>query len=291
MIEGGRRLASIALPALLVAGGVFALGVAVGIGLAGREEAARPLATVSGDGTAERAETGGTQAIKAAVSEESKKPRKRRIFEVASVVDGDRIMLSTGKRVRLAQIDAPEATEGECYGRKSAKPLRKLLPAGTKVRLETDPKLESVDRYGRLVRYVLKDGRNLNIELVARGAASVLGDRGRYASELLRSARRAKAAGQGLWGFCPGTRLDPFHRLSAGAAPTTKRRTRVTRRPRTAERNRRATRYVVKRGDTLWEIAVERYAEPWPAMRRIKKRNGLPNLRVKAGQVLILPPG
>ena len=247
-------------------------------------------ATVSADGAAERAEDGGKHALEAAVSEEGEKPRKRRMFEVASVIDGDRIMLSTGKRVRLAQIDAPEATEGECYSRKSAKALRKLLPAGTKVRLETDPNLENVDRYGRLVRYVLKDGRNLNLELVARGAASVLGDRGRYAADLLRSAHRAKAAGRGLWGSCPGTRLDPFRRLSAEVAPRTKRATRATRRPQAEKGNRRATRYVVKRGDTLWEIAIERYAAPWPAMRRIKKRNRLPNLRVKAGQVLILPP-
>jgi len=131
---------------------------------------------------------------------------------VARVVDGDTLDLEGGDRVRLVQIDTPELREGECYGDEAARALAELLPPGTPVRLEADPGLDGVDRYGRLLRYVHRDGTNVNLELVLRGAASVWffeGDRGRYADELLEAARSAQAAGRGLWGACPGTRLDP----------------------------------------------------------------------------------
>ena len=40
------------------------------------------------------------------------------------------------------------------------------------VTLEADPALDRVDRYGRLLRYVLRAGRNVNLELVRLGAAA-----------------------------------------------------------------------------------------------------------------------
>jgi endonuclease YncB( thermonuclease family) len=36
---------------------------------------------------------------------------------VASVYDGDTLMLRGGRRVRLLQIDTPELGSGECYSR------------------------------------------------------------------------------------------------------------------------------------------------------------------------------
>jgi endonuclease YncB( thermonuclease family) len=132
---------------------------------------------------------------------------------VEAVIDGDTIELSSDRRVRLVQIDAPEAGESECWSDEATAELRALLPAGTRVRLARDPRLDDVDRFGRLLRYVFKDGTNVNVALVRRGAASVWffeGDRGRYAGELLESAREAKTARRGLWGGCPRTRLDPL---------------------------------------------------------------------------------
>jgi micrococcal nuclease len=131
--------------------------------------------------------------------------------EVAHVGDGDSIELESGERVRLVQIDAPELGAGECHGRQAAQELRELLPRGARIRLEADPRLDDADRFDRLLRYVHRDGLNLNLELVRRGAASVwfVDDRGRYADELLAAAQEARRAGRGLWGACPGTRLDP----------------------------------------------------------------------------------
>jgi endonuclease YncB( thermonuclease family) len=134
---------------------------------------------------------------------------------VDRVIDGDTIVLRNGAHVRLLQIDAPESHFGhECYSDRATWALRKLLPPGTRVVLRTDPTLDTVDRYGRLLRYVLRDGVNVNVELVRRGAAAPYfyrGERGRYASLLQELALRARGAGIGLWGKCPGTGVD-FYR-------------------------------------------------------------------------------
>ena len=81
--------------------------------------------------------------------------------------------------------------------------LARLIPPGTTVTLESDPPLDRVDRYGRLLRYVRAGGRNVNVDLVRRGAATVYfyrGERGRYASASSRrragrAARQARAVG------------------------------------------------------------------------------------------------
>src|SRR2546430_8791987 len=88
---------------------------------------------------------------------------------VLRVVDGDTVVVSGGARVRLVQIDSPEVGSGECYSRRAAKDLRRLLPAGAPVELRADPLLDRVDRYGRLLRYVFRGGLNVNLALVARG--------------------------------------------------------------------------------------------------------------------------
>ncbi|MFN2466648.1 MAG: thermonuclease family protein [Gaiellaceae bacterium] len=116
--------------------------------------------------------------------------------------------------MRLVQIDSPEVGTGECYSRAAARELRRLLPAGTPISLEADPRLDAVDRYGRLLRYVRRDGLNVNIELVRRGAATVWfydRARGRYAERLLAAARTARAGRRacGARATRSGTRTDP----------------------------------------------------------------------------------
>jgi micrococcal nuclease len=124
---------------------------------------------------------------------------------VARVGDGDTLELASGRHVRLVQIDAPELGGGECYARQSLRELESLAPPGRRVELERDPRLDDVDRYGRLLRYVLVDGRNVNLELVRRGAATPYfyrGDEGRYADTLLRAVAAARGARRGMWGAC-----------------------------------------------------------------------------------------
>jgi len=137
---------------------------------------------------------------------------------VARVVDGDTIELVGGERVRLVQIDTPEKGT-ECYGEAASALTARLLPPGTHVRVEPDPGLDQVDRYGRRLAYVWKGGEEVNLALVRAGAAGVWfyhGRRGRYADELLHAAERARADQKGLWGACPLARFDPSGSLSSG---------------------------------------------------------------------------
>jgi nucleoid-associated protein YgaU len=48
-------------------------------------------------------------------------------------------------------------------------------------------------------------------------------------------------------------------------------------------------RYLVRAGDTLWDIATRHYQDPSAAMERIKRRNGLRREMLLAGEVLVLP--
>ena len=123
---------------------------------------------------------------------------------IERIIDGDTLVVRGGARVRLVQIDAPESGE-ECYAAASTRELARLSPPGSRVVLEADIQLDQVDRYGRLLRYIHAGGRNVNLELVRRGAATPWfydGDRGRYATRLLAATTAARAARRGMWGAC-----------------------------------------------------------------------------------------
>ena len=147
------------------------------------------------------------------------------LARIARVVDGDTVDLTSGSPVRLVQIDTPEVYGvPECYGEQASAVTRRLLPPGTLVRLLGEPRTDAVDRYGRLLRYVVRvrDALVVNVQLVRVGAAAPYfydGRRGRYAGLLLRLALRARAERLGLWGRCPGTTFDPDRRVSTGPPP------------------------------------------------------------------------
>ncbi len=140
---------------------------------------------------------------------------------VDHVADGDTIVLRGGSTVRLVQIDTPEVYgRPECFGEQASAEMKELVHRGTLVRLVRDPATSSTDVYGRLLRYVImRNGLNINLKLVADGAAAPYffdGARGRYAAVLMHEAKSARAAGKGLWGHCRGTRLDPDRGVSTG---------------------------------------------------------------------------
>jgi micrococcal nuclease len=137
---------------------------------------------------------------------------------VAAVIDGDTIELVGGQRVRLVQIDTPEK-HSECYGDEASALTRRLIPAGTHVRIEQDPRLDQVDRYRRKLAYVWKGDEDVNVTLVRDGAAGVWfygGKRGRHARELLTAVEQAQAGHKGLWSACPLARFDPLDSMSSG---------------------------------------------------------------------------
>ena len=137
-------------------------------------------------------------------------------YRIDHVTDGDTVVLRNGQRVRLVQIDTPEVYFGtECYGPQASASTKRLLPAGTPVRLAPEPATDRVDDFGRLLRYVVRarDGVNVNLRLVAVGAAAPYfyeGRRGRYANRLEALAKRARAKRLGLWGACPRTPYNPY---------------------------------------------------------------------------------
>jgi micrococcal nuclease len=138
---------------------------------------------------------------------------------VGRVVDGDTLALAGGRHVRLVQIDTPELGSGECYSHAAARVLGRLAGPGQNVTLEADPRLDQVDRYGRLLRYVWSHGGNVNLALVRAGAATVWfyhGERGRYAAALLQAAQSARAEKRGLWGACPRAVWDPYAPANTG---------------------------------------------------------------------------
>lgn len=115
---------------------------------------------------------------------------------VKEVVDGDTLILSSGERVRLIGINAPE------YGRyyfNEAKQMLGMLVMGKRIKLEKD--ITDRDQYGRLLRYVYVDGLFVNLEMVKRGFANVYTCPPdiKYTEEFLAAERYARLNELGLW--------------------------------------------------------------------------------------------
>ena len=137
---------------------------------------------------------------------------------ILKITDGDTIQVSTGKKVRLLQIDTPEPMDSECYSSEATAALTKLI-SGKTVRLESDPVSANIDQFKRDLRYVFVGKTNINLKMVEIGAAAPRfynGEKGKYWSQLLKAAEKAKKNKVGLWGKCPGTKLDPYKPLSTG---------------------------------------------------------------------------
>lgn len=89
-----------------------------------------------------------------------------------TVLDGDTIDLG-GTRIRLADIDAPELFSPQCtteraLAEQSRDRLAALLAEGP---VTLAPYERDIDRYGRQLRIVTRDGRSLGATLVAEGLA------------------------------------------------------------------------------------------------------------------------
>lgn len=138
--------------------------------------------------------------------------------KVAYVYDGDTLTLGNGDNVRLVQIDTPEISPAECYGKESRELLKQLI-GSSRVTLVKEPLAGNKDSFGRLLRYVTISSKNLNLELVRRGAAAPWffnGQKGILNEELMDAARTAKKNGIGLWKACPSTQLDPSRAIDTG---------------------------------------------------------------------------
>lgn len=125
---------------------------------------------------------------------------------VVAISDGDTLtLLAEGRRqvrVRLAEIDAPESRQP--YGSRSRQALSDLA-FGQPVRVV----VVDTDRYGRTVGRVYTGPRDVNAEMVRRGAAWVYRRYSRDPS-LLRLEAEARAARRGLWALSEAQRTPPW---------------------------------------------------------------------------------
>lgn len=115
------------------------------------------------------------------------------------VIDGDTLVLSSGEKLRLRGIDAPElGYEGkkEQYFARESKYFLIKRVKGKKVRLKEIGR----DRFKRLLAQVyLPSGKWLNKELVALGYAFYFEHKGEAYPELLQAQRKAMQARRGFW--------------------------------------------------------------------------------------------
>lgn len=148
---------------------------------------------------------------------------------VRSITDGDTLVLADGRRVRLAQVDAPET--GACFGSEATQALRALVEGRT-VTVRPPEDGPERDRYGRTLGEVSVAGRSVNEELVRSGAAGwyreFAGEDAGLADRLRAAEDQAKTAGTGLWSACssrraaaaPGTAPPPTRRLQVQPGAT-----------------------------------------------------------------------
>jgi endonuclease YncB( thermonuclease family) len=126
-------------------------------------------------------------------------PDRLPLLQVDRVIDGDTLDVRVGDataRIRVFGLAAPERDE-PC-GPAATEALRRA--AGNEVRLLQDRRIE--DEYGRELRYVFTpEGRSIDAELIADGAAGAWHDDGAYRDTLVRIEANARQSGEGcLWG-------------------------------------------------------------------------------------------
>ncbi len=144
--------------------------------------------------------------------------------QVVRISDGDTLTISTGEKVRLLQIDTPELSPAECFGAEAHRALISLIGKSA-ITLESDSVSDNKDQFGRILRYVKVGNINLNLKLVQIGAATPYfyqGEKGKYATQLLKAAEKAKAKKIGLWKLCPNAKLDPSKPATTGSTVATK---------------------------------------------------------------------
>ena len=164
---------------------------------------------LSENGVSDSVQSGNFQATPKVIGEQVENSD---LVKVVKVVDGDTIVLDSGKTLRYIGIDTPEVSQGkECFA-DEATARNKELVLGKEVRLEKD--VSETDRYGRLLRYVYVDphsqdttvrqGIFVNENLVYEGYATAATYPPDVAySDLFRQAEKdAREKNRGLWSKC-----------------------------------------------------------------------------------------
>lgn len=138
--------------------------------------------------------------------------KKYPLVKVDKINDGDTFeVILDGKmeRIRLLGINTPEI-EGpyrhqECFGPEASQRGKRLL-TNRKVYLIKDPSVPNRGKYGRLLRYAVReDGLFYNAEMVWEGYAFEYSPRGQhfnYEDFFKKLQSQARQAKRGLWKAC-----------------------------------------------------------------------------------------
>ncbi|PIS20947.1 hypothetical protein COT52_01135 [candidate division WWE3 bacterium CG08_land_8_20_14_0_20_43_13] len=118
--------------------------------------------------------------------------------KVERIVDGDTVVLHNGTIVRYVGITSPET--GEPFEEEATEANRKLVEGKT-VKLEYDN--YKADKFGRILAYLVVDGKNVSVEMARLGMASVVIYQHKkpfiYQEQLLKAQEEAKKDKRGFW--------------------------------------------------------------------------------------------
>ena len=118
--------------------------------------------------------------------------------KVERIVDGDTVVLHNGTIVRYVGITSPET--GEPFEKVATEANRKLVEGKT-VKLEYDN--YKADKFGRILAYLIIDGKNVSIEMARLGMASVVIYQHKkpfiYQEQLLKAQDEAKKSKRCFW--------------------------------------------------------------------------------------------
>lgn len=147
-------------------------------------------------------------------------------FTIARIIDGDTVVLSDGRHVRLIGVDTPESfknrklakdantlnqesTVMQGLGKKAAAYTRSIA-LNRQVRIKGDR--HARDRYGRILGYVFfTDGTMLNEKLIKDGyGCAYTRFRFKHRDQFVLAEKEARSGGRGLWPTlrCPQRATD-----------------------------------------------------------------------------------
>lgn len=120
---------------------------------------------------------------------------------VERIKDGDTLLLTDGRTVRLLGIDTPE--KGRCWAQEATNALATMVPPGSPITLTQDPTQDQLDKYGRTLAYVDSPTTgDAGENLLRQGAAKAYVYRGRpvmRAPTYAQAEQQARQNALGIW--------------------------------------------------------------------------------------------
>ena len=135
---------------------------------------------------------------------------------VTKVKDGDTLVarmeggeVERNETIRLLNINTPEKDQP---GFDEATEALKALVRGGTITLEfAEPNVEKRDGFGRLLAFVIADGKNVNVEIMRQGWSKLYTKygKGRLHEQFVAAEKEAREAKLGLWGMEEERKVEP----------------------------------------------------------------------------------